>query len=69
LTALFFSLSFKQGGEVALCDNQLLCLIPQFPVFSQILSKQIKKILERKNPGNVEFPGFFACSLVSISAC
>ena len=33
LTALFFSLRFKQGGEIAFCDNQLLRLIPQFPVF------------------------------------
>ena len=33
LTVLFFSLSFKQRREIAFCDNQLLRLIPQFPIF------------------------------------
>ena len=31
--------------------------------------KQIKKFWVKKEPGNGVFPGFFACWLVSISAC
>ena len=57
LTVLLFSLGFKQGGKVALCDNQLLRLIPQFPVFSRggFLTG---KFGHEKTPETLNFQGF-----------